>query len=310
MRSALSTDILIRPLDAPDQRLAAMTYPRYRLLFQRPSPWPPQLIVLAAWRSDQPIGLVLGDIYEKMARILSVSVPLAERRQGIGLALMQAFEAEAQKRGAELIDARHTDRMARLRPWLSLLARSGWNDPEPMMVRLSGKTCWADRDPEEWSKLFVRLERQGFNIIAWAESSDDQKAQVTQENLEAPERLRFDQALLPTPELSLIIRQHDRVVGWILGRDASEPGHVHYPVGYVVPALQRGGWLIGALVLVCRLQSRLRGPDSIASYETTPDNMSMQSFMRRHLSNRGELLRTDIQYRTTKPLANRQTETD
>lgn len=291
---------VIRPAAGPDERLAEMTYPRYRHLFKPDKPWPEEMTCLAAWDEDAPVGLLLATPSETHLWILSVFVAPHRRRQGIGLALLTHSEQEARRQNRIGMRAQHVNRMVCAAQWEALLIKAGWPAPKAEMVRITGRAAWAERDPGEWTALFARLHREGYSTQAFDDCTDADKAEIAAVGADAPERLRFDMALTPTPELSLVIRQQDRIVGWILGRDALEPNHVHYPVGYVVPRLQRSGWLIAALVDICRRQSLLRGPDSIACYETTADNVGMRGFMERRLMARGDLLRSDIQYLSTR----------
>jgi len=302
--------ITVAPAAGRDARLAAFTFPRWRFAVtpqdggDEPDPHlPSPFAALVASDGDTPVGMALlvdNPDYDN-ARLCSISVARAYRRQGIGTALATAAAELAKSLGAKQLQAMHNDRLPSRIAYETLLRSCSWNPPRPERVRVFGRADWVTAAAAEWAPILARLVRQGWRATLWTELSTDEQARFAATVATAPELLR------PVSEpnfdpVCLALHRHDEIVGWVQGILELTPNHVYYPVGYVVPSLQGNGWLIAGLMDACRRQLAALGPDSVCHYQTADDNLAMQRFMLRRLDGRPGFLRIDTQYFTEKNL--------
>ena len=303
--------LVIGALTARDDRLCALTYPRFRFAVEAGGQGAalvhPAYAGCVAWEGDRPVGLaLLGRSAESTWRLASVAVARENRRQGIAGRLLGAAEELARAAGAEALRAVHSSRMPARPAFERLLARAGWSAPALLEMRFTGRADWYESAGQEWVALLRRLERGGFGVTPWDERDDADRAAVAALAAQAPPDQQPDEQPdkggLADPAVSVLIRRHGVPVGWVLGQAALDPGHYRYTVGYVIPPLQRSGWLIGAMMAVCRMQAAVAGAGSIASFETTVANAGMQALMTRRLAPRAERLALDCRYLAEKRL--------
>lgn len=294
-------DIVIVWQDLPDSRLSALTYPRLRPLVTNPAPQ--DVRALVAWSGDQPVGLLLLDSTHMAGswRLLSVAVARPWRRRGIGLALMREAEAWLRQHGQNEVSTHHSDQMRGLEAWLGLLRRADWPPPRWIFTRLFGPVTWASEAKVEWRGMLSRLVASGFSVSGWEENSAADRAVIDQLAAQVPVGFdpRHAEPALSGP--SITIREHGQPVGWILANPVPASDTVFYPIGYVVPRLQRGGWLLGGLVEACLRQAHLFGPHGRCCYQTAADNAAMEAVMRRRLAK--WTVRLDREFDTSKSLA-------
>lgn len=295
------SDVVIAPLDQADDRLLALTYPRFRPMITASDASIP-VRALAAWRNGEPVGLALlaATVEPGTWRVLSIAVARPWRRQGIGLALLRAVETWAAGQGHRALVAHHNDRMGGLDAWLGLLRRAQWPEPAWTFMRLFGPVTWAQEAATEWQGLLGRLAASGFEATAWEDRSEADKTAIDILLADAPPGFnpQWAEPILAGP--SIVIREHGQVVGLVLATEGAEKGTVYYPIGFVVPRLQRSGWLMGGLVEACLRQARLRGNGGVSCFQTAADNHAMQAVMRRRLDK--WTLRRDCQFETRKSL--------
>ncbi len=295
------TALTIHAVAAEDGRLAALTYPRYAHLLAADMLRQPDVGVLAATRAGEPIGLaLLARQDDGEARLLSLAVAPAWRRQGAGMALMEAAAQWARGRALPSLHTLYGGNMRGLDAWQGLLARAGWTAPELYLLSLTGRADWAAEARREWDELFDRLDETGFAITPWQDRTGQDDAELAR-LAESAGRMAAGLVDAPLPGPSVVIREHGRPVGWVLATEGAKPGDVFYPVGYVVPRLQRTGWLIGALVEACVIQERLFGTDGTCSFQTAGDNRAMQAFMLRRLDK--WTIRRTRHYKSSKSLS-------
>lgn len=296
------SNIVIAPFDCADERLLALTYPRFRPMMAQTPDKDSLVQGMVAWRNGEPVALALlaATVEPGTWRLLSIAVARPWRRQGIGQALLQAVESWAAARGGLALVALHNDRMGGLDAWLGLLRRAQWPEPAWTFMRLFGPVTWAQDAAVEWGVLLGRLAASGFEATAWEDRSEADKAAIHILLADAPPGFnpRLAEPVLAGP--SILIREHGQVVGLVLATEGAEPGTVYYPIGFVVPRLQRSGWLMGGLVEACLRQGRIMGNGGISCFQTAADNHAMQSVMRRRLDK--WTLRRDSQFETRKIL--------
>ncbi len=302
-------DVLIEPLPLPVAGFEALTYPRLRWALtgeDAPAERLQDVLALGARLHGASVGLVLLSPVssEGVRRIWSIAVAPAQRRRTIGARLLARAEAEARDRGTRLLTAFHSSRMPNPAAFEGLLRRAGWSAPEPLEYRLAGRADWVFGALADWQPMLERLRARGFAATPWHEVTPEDRARA--ETLiaaapQAPGIQVFVHEKYAEPPVSIALRRHGEIVGWVLGEREPGTGHFHYTKGYVVPELQRTGWMIGGLLEVCRRQAEAFGPDSVAVYETPAHNTPMIQFMQKRLSPRGPLW-TDVRYRSEKQL--------
>jgi len=317
LSSATPSGIALAPVTRRDSRLTAYTYPRWHFALQPkadanpetepnkdPLAMTPPFAAVAAWDGDTPVGMALmvyGDDYPE-SRLCSISVNKAYRRRGIGRALLAAAETQLKNLGGKKVMSLHTDGMPGRSAYEALVRAGGWEAPELHRLRLSGRADWVVSAEAEWAPVLQRLQAQGWQATPWDEMSAADKIQFDALAAAAPELMRPTDTPIFAP-VSLVLRRHGEIVGWIQGVEELTANHIHYPVGYVIPALQRSSWLIAGLVAACRRQMETLGGDSICHYETAADNRAMQGFMLKRLKGRPGLLYIDQQFMVSKVLA-------
>jgi GNAT superfamily N-acetyltransferase len=276
-------------LTLPAPGFETFTFPRFRslVLAEDPEPASPRL-AFGTSLDGQPAGLVLlSRIYgEGECRLLSIMVSHAARRAGIGSRLLAFAEEMARQQGVRKLRAEHSTRLLSRAAYEALVRKAGWTAPSEREYRLSGKAAWAIEAARDWAPFLGRLRERGFSTTTWAEASADDRANVAA--LLATEVPEADRSFDPLvregrrdalPELSLLLRRQERVVGWLLGSRGALPGVVHYAAGYVLPGFQKGGWLIAGVREVCERQVAVLGPETVAVFETSPKNAGMRRLM-------------------------------
>ncbi|WP_114392154.1 GNAT family N-acetyltransferase [Oleisolibacter albus] len=292
---------------------AAFTYPRYRPLLGPgtvPDHTLPQadacFAVTAADGQGRPLGLALAArTAPREGRLLSILVAAPWRRQGLGRRLLAAIETAAAHRGLDLLTAYYNDGL-KGRPALeALLAAAAWSPPQTHEVRLFGRASFPARAEPDWRPFLRRVEAQGYSHSLYAERTpaDEAAVQALCASDRVEPRLRpADWLVRPAdPRVSILIRRHGAVAGWVLGEPGQDFDGIHYTLGYVLPSLRRAGWLIRGLWEVVRLQAAAYGPDHLAVYETNGENTPMIRVMLERLSPYAE--RIDAQRVSRKPLA-------
>ncbi|MGV3569676.1 MAG: GNAT family N-acetyltransferase [Ramlibacter sp.] len=273
-------------------------------------------LAVGAWLHEQPVGLAwlsapLGadDAAGAAPReLLSVMVAPLLRRMGIARRLLERAQELAATQGCPSLQAFHSSRLPARAGYEALLRACGWSAPVPCESRLAGKAGWALAARDDWAPLLARWRAAGFSACDWGAVDAAARADIARvvaTELPAADRLydplRPDLQATAIPALSLLLRRHGRPVGWLLGSPGLLPATVYYAQGYVLPALQRQGWLLAGMREVCERQAALLGPDSLATFVTAQANANMQRVMQRQLGRYAQWM--DERYLSLKPLA-------
>ncbi|MGQ0655185.1 MAG: GNAT family N-acetyltransferase [Betaproteobacteria bacterium] len=294
-------------LPAPD--FETFTYPRYRPVVRGAAPEDTgRPLAIGAWAGGIPAGLALFSLWPNArGRLLSILVSAPLRGHGLAGRMLALGEAAAAADGVKKLVALHSSRMPRRESWEALLRKSGWSAPAELEFRLAGRARWSIQAAQDWAPFLARLAERGYGSSPWNEISPADRARVaamvTSELSEADrsfDPFKAEKALELIGELSLVLRRHGEIVGWIVASRGALPGSVHYSNGYVLPALRRAGWLVAGVREVCERQSALLGRDSLSIFETAPGNQAMRRFMERQLKPYSEW--TDTRYRSEKAI--------
>lgn len=305
------TGINIRQLDLPANGYVSFTYPRLRK-FLNGEETRDDVIAVGLSCRDIEIGLaLLSPLYEdrsdrvKTRRLWSIMVASRFRRNGLGEQLITACERLAIESGARKLVAFHSDHMKQKPAYENLLKKCRWANPHLHEFRMKTRADWCIEAENEWHNLFRRVKRNGFGTVPWRQLDAANRriaAQVCYQNPglwfqpfsnEEPEQ----------PELSIGICRRNELVGWIMGTWLPEENTARYTNGYVRQEYQRRGWLIAAMVEVCKRQSEIYGADSLSINEVSGHNRAMQHFMKKRLEGRWSVW-SDHRFVTHKMLGN------
>ncbi len=283
-----NVNIDVRTIDAPPDGAAGLCYPRILRSWSAGSVF----LGTAAYCGEDLVGLaVCGEPWSdpdgaRSVRLVSVAVRGDRRRQGIAQQLVSAAIAQAAATGAERMIAIYSTLTLEHPIVASILTKTGWFEPEIHEYRIAGTPIGVARAAESSHRAVDALLHRGFASDAWARITASDEAQMRAELESARAAKPFDPFPLAgdcDPELSIVLRAHGVVVGWILATRQSDGTTVYYTNGWVSEPYQRMGWLLGGLFDVCRTQGELIGPDSLAVYATAGTNAAMHAFMLRRL---------------------------
>ncbi|WP_417822413.1 GNAT family N-acetyltransferase [Terasakiella sp.] len=284
-------NIKIERLSLPAPEFTKLTYPRYRDLLTCSSADPTWVEATGAWDGDKPVGLAivkhinrLSEEHVASSRLSSIFVDQAYRRCGIASSLLKEITALSEQAGSKELITFHSSRTRARRQFETLLAHNGWEAAELAEFRLGALAECTNKLAESWGPMMKRLKRNGYSSSPWYEMSQKDRADaedVSKKEVTNPV-LDFHKAeQYSDPLLSLALRQHGKVVGWVFAETPEDQKHHHYTVGFVQKNLQKAGWLIAGIFDASQLQFTHYGPKSVTLYETLGDNTQMINFMKK-----------------------------
>jgi len=129
---AIPVKIRLLPIeDYPEY--AGMTFPLYRQQLLMPL-GASNLVAIGVEQGKQPIGLALASIEKDTAELLSIFLVKAERGKKVSVQMMNALCEELIHRGVRSLHTSYMDGVAGAQPLQALLARTGWEAPQPTML--------------------------------------------------------------------------------------------------------------------------------------------------------------------------------
>ena len=282
MRFVASEDLTAEQLEAAK----GMTFPAYRALLDEAE----NRVALAAVEGDAVLGLALWRVVGKdnqSARLLSLLVDADHRRQGIGAALLKA-SIEALGDGVERGFAFWSSSLPGAEAFEALLKSAGWGDKELDQCRVSG-TAQSARDWAHRRRMDRMLNRAGWVFTAFDQIGNEERAEITQTVQEAGtpkgwapfDPVTDDQPVVP--ELSIVMRQHGAVVGWLTTCRAAN-GDIWYYRLHNIGAGKASGALMPLIVEVNRRHFDLDGPEARWRWTTSSARPDMLAFLARHAS--------------------------
>jgi len=310
-RPERALEIRIRELELPAPEFASFTFPRFEpILLGTAAPVTgPGRIVVGALLDELPIGLALFSrpSRENERHLISIMVRPSWRQRRLGARMLALGESLARSTGTTKLLAVHSSRLSALPAYEGLMRSAGWGEPVAFEHRLAGKAGWALRARQDWAPFLARLQTRGFGVTDWSDiTAADREAVAAVMEGSPTETVAFnpfatEHKLAVEPRLSVFLRRHGEIVGWILASKGALPDSVHYSHGYVRPELQRAGWLVGGVREVCERQAGYFGPDTLSTFETSSTNQGMRLFMERQL--KPYSLWTDTRFVIDKSLA-------
>ena len=122
--------------------------------------------------------------------------------------------------------------MAGATDFAAWLQHTGWGEQIEIEHRLASHASWAEQVHQAWCPFLTRLQKKGFEATPRGSINDAERhaiqAIVAHPFADVERATRFDPlpydaaGALELP-LSLILRQHGKVVGWILGNRQALP---------------------------------------------------------------------------------------
>ncbi|WP_378943101.1 GNAT family N-acetyltransferase [Mesorhizobium sp. ANAO-SY3R2] len=253
---------------------------------------------MGAIAGGRPVGLVFGTCEGGAeAELLSVAVAPPERRRGIGLALLRAWQVEAARRGAATMIARYNETTSGRAAFEALTGRAAWSAPVEDGLIVAGRAGAMAEAAGAWRTISDRLSRSDLYDYASVELSEADVAAV-EACLAQPAAagMMGPVALAQTiaPAFSTLIRRQGAVVGWVLAAEAEssdateqakggEPA-IRYLEAFLDPAYWHSGVTIGAYHYCYARQAALLGRDSVAVYYTNPTRPRMVAITRRRFA--------------------------
>ncbi len=233
----------------------------------------------------RPVGLAVGTLPpgRTQAELLSVAVTPALRRQGLGGRLLEAWQAEAHRRGAADCRVSYNESMSGRAALEGLLARGGWTSPSASGVVVVGRVGKMVDEVGTWPSIAGRLALPRSYAFASLELSAAD-IEAVERYLSDPEAADMSgpirQADQLAPDFSIVIRRDGQLVGWLLATESHRPlvegdadvPTVRYLEAYLDPAYREGGIMVGAYYHCYSRQMTLLGRESIAVYFTSHES--------------------------------------
>lgn len=274
-----------RKLTALDSSLALFTTLTFSGLRDAVTTMPPHHIAVGLFTKGQPIGLAFGALLDhEIIRLHSIMVKPAFRNQGLGTALLMAWEKEVALAGHNLVECFWTSRLKN-RPFLeNTLLGAGWSKPH-----VARMVCWCDADKTaraETEQFGLRAvgrirKKQGLSYCPWqTRDADDVRAILCNEDVFAhypsgavADMVDFDQI---DANVSFTIRASGALVGWAVSGKA--PHRCLPPMDYVhatwlqsvwiEPKLAQSGLATVAIQASAQAVVRTYGPGGLLGYDT------------------------------------------
>ena len=272
----------------------ALTFPRFQAKLQDLAP---DVVVLGASINQQPVGLIIGEIYNHKddpdqpptAWIHSLFVPSSHRRQGIGRSLLRQMTAQLQQQSCAKIRLRYLDSFKTL-PLQWLLKQEGWT------CENTGTICYASKSQVAKTpapNLFDYLDRltpdlpPGYEIFPWVNLTASDRAAINAKMAANPLYKKFNPFIEESklePINSLGLRQGENIVGWMIAHRLN-PETIRYTQLFVDPETQGMGPGLLLLLQSIRLQldATAADEDTSATFNFEPSNPTMTYLVNRLL---------------------------
>jgi len=281
------------------QLFAGFTFARYRQVL---SALDPSVIAIGAVVDGRPAGLVLGTCSQgEEAELLSIAVAPAERRLGIGLALIEAWREEAARRGMATMIARYTEANASRTAFEALAMRAAWSGPTEDGLLVTGRAGAMAEVVGAWRAIGGRLAQPDLYDYAPVALSDADRTTVSV-YLAKPDAAGMLGPVALTdrisPAFSTLIRRQGVLVGWVLASETAERS-IRYEEAFLDPVYWHSGITIGAYHHCYARQAALLGRDSIATYYTNSTRPRMVALTRRRFTPIADRIDTILAVRST-----------
>jgi GNAT superfamily N-acetyltransferase len=272
--------------------LATMTFPAYRhLLALDPASRHPdqgdlrlvQPLGVLAMRDGNPAGLVLGEVPigdQGAPEMLSLYTEQEARNQGVGTALVEAFERAVRERGFRRVTAVYMTGKETVGALERVLQKRGWSPPETRTLTLrftpdeAAGTPWFGR---------LSLPSPEYEIFSWKELRPEERVELERSQAERSwiasglEPWRHDAHGFDAAS-SVGLRYRGSVVGWVINHRIA-PDAVRFTCSFMRRDLGRRGRI---LPLYSESIRRLREDGCrMCTFVTPTEYRSMIEFIKR-----------------------------
>lgn len=275
---------------------AGLTFPRLREWLNA---LPNGIVAVGAICMGRPVGLAMGEVKsDNVADLYSIAIASPMRRQGIGRGLLLEWQRQAALHGAVKLRVNYPTTLKNRDGLEALLAKTGWSNPKEDGFIVTGRAGAMVDAVRQWPGVRGRLaELNAYTFEPVTLTSDDENAVANY--CARPDFIDMfgplNHALPFDDDLSLIIRRHGVLVGWLLAireevyrgahavSDTAQP-MVRYLEAYLDPAYWHSGVMIGAYFHCYQKQAQLFGPESVAVYYTNQKLPRMVALTRRRFA--------------------------
>ena len=232
---------------------------------------------IGIYLNDQPGGISWGVINSEDenpdAFIDHLYVSPAFRSHGVGTALLQATLDYVRDRGAEKVQIEHRTDTQEGRKFGQFLDRFGFSPPE--FNQLEIEITPAGLKKTRWFHPYTLPSE--FEIISWSKISQSDREQLKRADW-VPDILNPLKIEKYTDELSVVIKQKNDPVGWVILLD--EDGQVTCPTAYIHPKFQPRGRILP--VYYYTLSRAIQRGMKLLKYSVPVQFSSHIQFMKKH----------------------------
>lgn len=200
-----------------------------------------EVTAVGAVQEGRPVGMVLAEyrVETRSAHLLSIFIPPAHRRSGLGTHLLRAVEAELARQGCQRITVEFMERAEEISPFDPFFQSCGYASPRPGIYLFRGPVRHLLSN--EWVTRCRQLPAR-FTVDPWASTTAAEREAIRQgENVWYPPLLSpFVEEAAIDPALSLVLRDRGEVAGWLIAERMGEAA-VLYKTMFVKPRHQRMG---------------------------------------------------------------------
>lgn len=236
-------------------------------------------LALVALAGETPVALWLSvktvvDESVECHTLLSVYVAPELRRRGIASRLMKAAEAELASRGVESLTTRYSSLLPNAKAMSGLLQHQSWSEPKADRIRICGRVGDTVSTSRAWDMLLQRLSRRGIRYVSW----QDAPVGFLDQAFEMLDLGHAPEWADPRPWCDVLSKEFSLVIldgagqlsGWVICEPQPKLARFYFPIGWVTPAEQDRGTLVGAYLEGSRRIEGDHGPSALAVLEASP----------------------------------------
>ena len=241
------------------------------------------LMAIVATHQGVPIGLVLAEYSSShsSAKVLSLFVQPAHRREGVGETLLSNMYHVAARQGCKGLEIAYQADWPNAIAMERMLRKHSWSAPRASMLLCKG--TMQDIASADWLNKCSLPD--DFEIFLWSELTAEERNSIIDRQKDEP---WFPPVLTPfqeeeriEPLNSLGLRYRGEVVGWMITHRTS-PDTVQYTSLFVRKDLQRPGRAIPLLAQAIKRQMASDIPKGICQIQT--ETRPMVVYMRRRFA--------------------------
>jgi GNAT superfamily N-acetyltransferase len=250
-------------------------------------------LALVAFADEAPVALWLSvktplQDQPQGHTLLSLFVAPAWRRRGVGTHLMQVAETKLAARGVSSLTTSYSSILPGADAMSGLLLNQSWNEPTPDRIRICGRVGDTVTTSRAWDVLLRRLERRGLRYLSWQEADIGvlEQAGAMVDAGHAPEWSdpRPWNEVLSRPLSLAILDGKGALSGWVICEHQPNLSRWYFPIGWVTPAEQDRGTLVGAYLEGSRRIQSEHGSSALAVLEASPRQGRAWKLFENHFS--------------------------